>query len=289
MRNPIYTGWRVIDKRRDPSPRGRYVTRNGRQGDRRKVLRAPDEIIRRKVIAEPLVSERDFAHVQRIMDLKKSHHWRTWPGYESRFTYRGFMRCAICEGLIYTKFRRADYYVCKARHLKHTCVAGYMRREQLETHLDEFFSRQLTDIQFLKRLVRGLNSESQVPTADRLSANLNTLKTKRERVLDSYIEGVINVNERNARLQKIEREIETVSELLTQESPPSRLDAKHLASLFSPFVQFGSLGMNHKRRLLASIASEILVANYNVKGICVGNSISPGISHKDRGSSRPLT
>jgi DNA invertase Pin-like site-specific DNA recombinase len=42
LRNPIYTGWRVVDKKRDTSPAGKYTTRDGRQGDRRKVARAPE-------------------------------------------------------------------------------------------------------------------------------------------------------------------------------------------------------------------------------------------------------
>jgi hypothetical protein len=132
--------WRVIDKRRDMTPAGKYTTKNGRQGDRRKIKRTPDEVIRVKVL-DPLISESDFNQVQRIIELKKSPHWRTREGYESRFTYRGLLRCSICEGLIYTKFRRADYYICKARHMTHTCVAKYMRRETLETQLDSLFCR----------------------------------------------------------------------------------------------------------------------------------------------------
>src|SRR3954468_12143982 len=33
MRNPIWTGWRVIDKKRDSSAAGRYANVNGRQAD----------------------------------------------------------------------------------------------------------------------------------------------------------------------------------------------------------------------------------------------------------------
>jgi len=68
LRNPIYTGWRVIDKKRDMSLAGKYITKDGRQGDRRKIKRLPDEVIRVKVL-EPLISESEFNQVQRIIEL----------------------------------------------------------------------------------------------------------------------------------------------------------------------------------------------------------------------------
>src|SRR5690242_3412513 len=82
LRNPIYTGWRVIDKKRDMTLAGKYVTKDGRQGDRRKIARAPEEVIRVKVL-EPLVSASEFNQVQRILNLKRER--RTKP--VSRFTY----------------------------------------------------------------------------------------------------------------------------------------------------------------------------------------------------------
>src|SRR5439155_9079721 len=67
MRNPIWTGWRVIDKKRDLSAAGRYSTVGGRQGDRRKIARAAEDVIRVRVISEPLICEEDFQAVQMIM------------------------------------------------------------------------------------------------------------------------------------------------------------------------------------------------------------------------------
>ena len=70
LQNPIYTGWRVYDRKRDPSPMG-YVPRpDGRQGYRRKVLRSPDEVIRVRVL-DGLVGEQDFARVQQVIELKR--------------------------------------------------------------------------------------------------------------------------------------------------------------------------------------------------------------------------
>jgi DNA invertase Pin-like site-specific DNA recombinase len=75
LQNPIYTGWRVYDRKRDPSPSG-YVPRpDGRQGYRRKIMHNPDEIIRVRVL-DALVSEQDFSRAQRLIEMKREKHWR---------------------------------------------------------------------------------------------------------------------------------------------------------------------------------------------------------------------
>ena len=47
LRNPIYKGIRVIDTRRDLS--SRYPRADGRQGDRPKIKRLPDDVSRVRV------------------------------------------------------------------------------------------------------------------------------------------------------------------------------------------------------------------------------------------------
>lgn len=59
----------VIDKKRDMSLAGKYTTKDGRQGGRKKIARAPEEVIRVQVL-EPLISESEFNQVQRIIKLK---------------------------------------------------------------------------------------------------------------------------------------------------------------------------------------------------------------------------
>lgn len=265
LRNPIYTGWRVIDKKRDLSPAGKYATKDGRQGDRRKIKRAPEDVIRVKVL-DPIVSESDFNQVQRIIELKRSHHWRTREGYESRFTYRGLLLCSLCEGLIYTKYRRADYYVCKARHIKHTCLAGYMRRERLEDQLDELFADKLTRPSYLRQIEKSMKRAKPEVDGARLTAQLQSLTGKRQRVMDSYFEGVIDSADRDRRTGEIDSEKRIVSELLNRQQPAG-IDAKALAQVFGVFLRFKKLKPEQKRRLVTAIAPEILVADYQIKGL----------------------
>lgn len=150
LRNPIWTGWRVIDKRRDPSGAGKYAGTNGRQADRRKIARADEDVIRVQVIENPLITQQEFETVQKIMDLKQRKHWRSRPGYEHRFTYNGFLTCSICGEVVHTALAGRDYYACKSRRTDHKCPSKYMARERLEELLDGLFAEQLTSPTFLR-------------------------------------------------------------------------------------------------------------------------------------------
>ena len=281
FRNPIYTGWRVIDKKRDTSPQGKYATKDGRQGGRRPIARAPEDVIRVKVIDEPLISESDFNRVQQILELKRDHHWVTRPGYESRFTYRGLLLCAVCEKVIYSKFLRGDYYVCKARHIGRTCPTGYMRKDKLEGELDSLFAEKLTSAKFLKQVERDVKKSRPQVNTDRVEAQIQSLTGKRQRVLDSYFEGVITHVERDLRLAEIEREKQLASEMLLRQRPQAGLDVRALAQVFSTFLRFKRLSRQDKRLLLTTIAPEILVADYRVKGLWMASGFLSDVTPAD--------
>jgi len=259
LKNPIYTGWRVIDKKRDMSSAGKYPTLDGRQGDRRKIARSPDEIIRVQVIKEPLVSQADFDLVQKILGMKKSFHWRTSPGYEQRYTYNGYLSCT-CQSRVYSKHMRHDYYVCKNR-----CGVKQMRRDRLDPFIDQVFAKKFQSKTFLKRIA-GTQSR---PTAnlDQLRRQIEALAAKRDRVLKTYYEGVISETERNVTIAEIDREKQVFADLLSRQQPAPQVDADQLARQFKVFAQFDLLSRDQKRRLLNTIAPEIVVADYRLEGL----------------------
>ena len=264
MRNPIWTGWRVVDKKRDLSPAGKYPTKNGRQGDRKKIKRAPDEIIRIKVIDEPLISEDEFNQAQRIMEMKRTNFWRMNSG-PHRFTYNGFLACS-CQSLLYTKYRRDDYYVCKSR-----CGKPYQRRDILEPQLDRLFTNRLTKAPFLKRHVLApLERKRPEGDAAQLKLQLKGLSGKRQRILDTYFEGVINGSERDTRLANIERESKLISIRLRQAKKQTELTVDTLVAAFAPFAEFDLLEREDKRALLNTLTPSIVASEYKVHGIWIG-------------------
>ena len=285
MRNPIWTGWRVIDKKRDTSPASRRVSAGGRQGDRPKIKRDASEIIRVKVIARPLVSEDEFRRVQQIMDTKSRLHWRSRPGGGQAFTYGGFLVCSECRSLIYGKLcGQYHYYVCKARALRSEsrCLSVTMRRDRLEEKLDGIFGLRLTDRDFLKSLIFQLEKKYD-SAAIRcriagLEGEVRKLRQKRERILDAFFEGVLTREERDARLASLDKQMKFAEEMLMRETPMPALSAREMASAFSPLFDWPVLGREGKRRILAATVPEIHVSNYIVSGIAV---TLPALSHEE--------
>lgn len=267
LRNPIYTGWRVIDKKRDSSAAGKYVVKNGRQADRRKISRAPDEVIRVKVIEQPLVTEEEFNQAQRIMDHKKQFHWRMNDTTEHRFTYNGFLVCE-CGKAIHSRAQWSDYYACPAK-----CGTKYQRRDILDPHLDQIFAERLTSSAFLKRHVMPALERKPKPetNGEHAERQIELLTAKRRRILDTYFEGVINAGERDARLASVDKELKAFASIRHRERPSTDVTLQSLAETFAPFVEFDLLNREDKRALLSTLTPTITVANYEVKGLLLGS------------------
>jgi hypothetical protein len=73
LKNRIYTGWYIIDRRCDPSLDAKVMRQGMKQGYRRKIARDPakDNIYRHTVLDPPLVLEELFDHVQHMVEAKR--------------------------------------------------------------------------------------------------------------------------------------------------------------------------------------------------------------------------
>jgi hypothetical protein len=297
MRNPIYTGWRVYTQRRDTSSGGIRTRSDGRQADRRKIARAPEDIIRVRVL-EPAISENDFRRLQQIMDLKKKNHWRTRADYEKRFTYGGFLRCGECGNRVYTQGQQGrDWYVCKSRKVRSegACSNPYMRRGPLEQCIDRLFTEKLTDGTFLEQLAAEYTRRTRFnipkPKTQPIEHELEQLKEKKQRIMDAYFENLIDRNERNQRLHTLDIDGKIYRELLMRAQPQVQVPtafATELAEIFAVFHEWEFLGISDKRKLLRSTMPEIHVQNYQVVGLSLvpGPMSSDEVNHTGRDSWR---
>jgi DNA invertase Pin-like site-specific DNA recombinase len=296
LRNPIYVGMRVYDKRRDQSAEGKLLGINGRQGDRRKALRSEDEVIRVRVIKEEdaLIDEKTFQAAQTIITAKHHRHWKFRTASEQRFTFAGFLVCAECQSNIYTQSGRSvknrstgelanyDYYVCSERRANTgKCKSAYMDRASLERKLDDLFAELLTDRSYLARLaeafmLRAKNQDSRA-MVERLKKTAVSLQEKRERVIESVIDGLITRDDGKARTAAIDRDILAAQEALQREEPGSRkITPEHLAMMLWPLLEWKFLEREHKRRFLAVTVPAIHVADFKIHGIGVlQNGIAP--------------
>lgn len=274
LMNPIYMGWRVYEQKRDVRPGARRCSANGRQGDRRKIRRDPDEVIRVKVIDPPLVSEDEWKRAQEIVAMKMRRHWRHRSEFTPQFTYNGFLVCSDCDSTIYGQNGRRFYYVCRQRLAKGApCQSQWMRREQLEAKLDGMFSEKFTDRAFITKLLGDVEARSEAATARgriaKLEVEIKNLRAKRERVLDGFFEGLLGREERDQRLADVDTRMRMTEEMLLREAPLPRLTARSLMAAFAPLFDWQFLNRESKRRILAATVPEIHVSNYSVRGVSV--------------------
>jgi DNA invertase Pin-like site-specific DNA recombinase len=272
LMNPIYMGWRVYEQKRDIRPGARRCSANGRQGDRPKIRREAEEIIRVKVIDPPLVTEDEWKRAQEIVAMKRRRHWRHRSEFTPQFTYNGFLVCSDCDSTIYGQNGRRFYYVCSQR-LKAHCDSQWMRRERLEEKLDGMFAEKFTDRKFITDLLGDVEARSDAAAARgrvvRLETEIKSLRAKRSRILDGFFEGLLGREERDQRLADVDSRMRLVEERLLREAPLPKVTARSLMAAFAPLFDWQYLNRESKRRILAATVPEIHVSNYSVRGVSV--------------------
>ena len=204
LENPIYSGWLVIDEKRDLSPAAKRVGLDGRRRDRRKMKRPPEEVIRQRVIDEPLITQSDFDRVQHLICQKAEHNIRMRQKV-GHFTYNGFLWCAKCGERLHTfrnQFQR-HYYICRGKKRKDEAgnflcpYSCYQNRDQLEPILDHIFAERFpTDRTFLRRLYDCQKAHAErrgsASRLVRLRANIDRLEFKRRRITHLYLDGELS-------------------------------------------------------------------------------------------------
>ncbi|HEY2123514.1 MAG TPA: recombinase family protein [Chthoniobacterales bacterium] len=287
LENPIYSGWRVYDEQRDASASGYVARPDGRQGYRKKIERAPEDVIRVHVL-DGIVSQEDFARAQYLIQLKRRKHWRTRIGLSRRYTYNGFLTCGECGEPLYTHTSKREFYLCKTRHtrerrnraLHHSqpCSNRYMLRDKLEPRINCLIGEKLQDRAFLAQVLHGYHARltaSQSPATtgvneDAVRQKLNLLREKKDRVLDAFFDGVIDPTRRDEALRDVEGEMRVYTKLLGESSaspqrPPVTLES--LAQVVAPLVEWEFLGRDDRRALLRHLCPEISVYQYQVKSL----------------------
>jgi hypothetical protein len=224
------------------------------------------------------------------MDLKERKHWRSRTDYEHRFTYNGFLTCSSCGEVVHTALARHDYYACKGRRTAHTCDTKYMGRERLESVLDGLFATRLSSSFFLEqcvdKLLHGSTQKNSGVEIQRLNSEINVLRRKRERVIDGFIEGVIENRERDKRLTAIDDGIRIAKDALTREAGDTPPNIESLIEAFAPLAEWEFWSRDQKRQVLSTLVPDIRVADYKVESLGVNLGLfSNEDTHRDTDSS----
>lgn len=261
LRNPIWTGRRLYSHRRGE----KYPSRNGRQVDRKKVLRPePLEVI---LNIEPLIDAATWERAQQIL-LTTNRTWNIKRSLPSRLLAGGLGYCS-CGQRLYTRGDlrpgKHDLYICKSRFPKgNGCGAPAIHRDILDRTVETLVS----NIFLQPRALGGLVAMSAkisakqpgAPDIDRAQQQLRKLNEQRERIVHLAVQGLCSEDELAKERKRIDEEAAIWSRQ-AKTKPAHTFDPKQVAQqIANLFAEFEFLAPDQKKSLLLSCISKI-VAN----------------------------
>ncbi|WP_017548615.1 recombinase family protein [Salinicoccus carnicancri] len=215
---------------------------------------------------EGIVSKDTFDMVQIFRDKRRV---RTPKIKDSNFVLRGLIKCDWC-GKNYTsrpssKNRpgRYDYYSCFGRF----AAAKYPERQKCmnKNHRADIL-HELVFTQLDKLRSEDLDFEKHFEDNDTIAVYKNKLKeiTKQiERVTDLYIDGAIQIDILNARMEKLNKEKKAVEENLKNYEPKNDLAAKELNKLQT--TDFRNISNAELSNMLNILIDRIVIDNNDIK------------------------
>lgn len=296
LRNPIYKGWWVLDKKREAGPTP--IRSDGRRKDRRKVARAPDEVIRCQVFrprgepAEPgdlrdeaVVNDATWESVQDLLQLKRDGFQKLRDQHsETRFTYRGLLWCAACGRPVYgctkpkhgrSKTRR-DWYACaQSRTGASKCPTKYLRLGIVNAAVERLFSTILSDERFaLGLLEAGANTQQQDNGAALQSARatVRRLTDQRAKLLDLYLSGAWGQGELDGRRVKLdaerdraEREVKRLEKLQTAADQANQVEG--FRGVLVALREFEFWSVPERRDFLRRVFPKIFISKQGIQRV----------------------
>ena len=281
LRNEIYIGYRAYTHKRSPE---KNTKPDGRRGDKKKIKRSPDKIIRVKVIDKPLIDEGVFRDIQEIVKNKSTeyHKKKSLPG--KRFLYAGFLRCGECSQILYStsggKNHQKDYYYCRSKNYLYSkkngsskCKSCYMQKERVENTVTSFVSERLTDKNYLNSLIKHVFSNNKIKEAETQiqhhKQELKRIERKRVKILDLYGDGLFTKQELDKKVNCLNDEVSAIKFKLSRLERSEALkkdiiDKKNIESIVTALVEFPYWTPTQKRTYLKSQMPELSLTKKGV-------------------------
>jgi len=286
LKNELFIGYRLYDTKRSTE---KIIGQDGRQTDRPKVKRNPDEIIRVKVIDNPLIDEATFQKAQKIIKSKNRRYHAKRSKEGERFLYSGILKCGCCGDIMYStsggRNHLKDYYLCSSKNYqrkrkngKSECNTKYLPRKTVDHSVTKFVAEKLTDEGYLKSVINtALSSEriqEQKTEAEMLEGMLTRIKAKRSKLADLYIDGRIDKDDLDKKLNGLDGEESSLKYRLDKIQNAKKLEPNLVLEAISPIiktlVEFPFWTPIQKRTFMKSQLPEITVTNHGINGLRVG-------------------
>jgi len=165
---------------------------------------------------EPMISKKLFDQCQQIIG-NRSRPKKRDKGKE--YAFRGLLKCAECGCAITSETQKGHiYYHCTKK--KTECAQPYAREEKLDEQVSQIIKKVSLPPVWSDSMIAELDKEKEISTQTRtafvqnLKIQIKECETKLERLLDTYLDGVISKTEYSAKKQKILNEKIEIAEKL---------------------------------------------------------------------------
>lgn len=286
LKNEIYIGYRSYTEKRGSE---KIIGPDGRQTDRPKVKRSPDEIIKVKVIDEPLIDEATFQKAQRIMKSKNRRYHAKRSKAGERFLYSGFLKCGCCGEIMYStsggRNHQKDYYLCRSKNYfwqrkngPSDCKTRYLSRITIDHSVTSFVAEALTDKNYLESVIRAAIStekfQEQKAESEMLEGMLARIKAKKDKLLDLYSDGLFSKDDLNNKVSDLNDQESTLKYRLAKIQEAEKLKPDLIPDAIEPIIttlaEFPFWAPKQKRTFMKSQLPEITITNEGISGILLG-------------------
>ena len=296
LRNPIYTGWRIIDQKRGAkrlSSAGKHY--------RVKIKRAPADVIRVKVL-EGIISEERHAAVLKEIAHTKFNFIERYRSSPRVHICSGFFACGFCGQPMYllTSDKAFGYLQCRSNNKKYKqqtggCRQNNLREDHVEKALIELVEKVLTDPVNLGAILEQSfhkARQSIIPLQSVIDspAQLAELTSRDKRLLDAFELGVITVDELRSKRESLRRQRKALeSTTASREDNPSASFGEQARHVVKAALRFTSCRDRlQQKAIIAELIREVHVRDRHIVAFVFRQGLSTPFSNETVTLPEPL-
>lgn len=274
LRNPIYTGWRVIDQKRGE----KRVSATGKLY-RVKVKRSADDVIRVKVL-EGIISEERHAAVLQEMDSTKFNFIERFRSNFLIHLCSGVFRCGVCGNPMYVLSGKQPtcYVACKSNYYINKrkmggCRQPTLREDQTEAALKQLVQETLMNPERLAAILEASASkfdQTVTPFTDVVNgtSQLEELGRRDKRLLEAYEAGAVSLDELKTKRESLRRQRDALERSIRPARKRESGDLEERARLIvKAAIRFaGCPDRYHQKKIIDELFSEVHIREHHVTG-----------------------
>jgi len=277
LRNESYIGTTYYNKtygiERDNGQKYRKRIKNGRK------LRKKEEWI--SITVPPIIPKEKFYAVQSLL----ANNHRSFDNRKHSYLLSGLIKCGNCGSTYSGEINHGhSYYRCNNRHatfpLSNKCNAKMISTSKLDTVVWNTISEAIKNPKILinyifhavEEIQKNENKETLAKQKQELITNIESLKSKKSRILELYADGTITDKSQiaeqieiyNKQTEELERQIKDIDTKLDQniDRPLQKQDIEYFCQLAAARLE--NLSFEERRFILTRLIEKIIF--YSLEG-----------------------